>query len=209
MDISSTSSFMHVAPNRFDAPHRKIPPWNWRPVLLILSLCSGCATSPISEPLRQAAKNQPSFAEISAHPESFKGRMVVLGGEVAQTAKRSNMTEIEVWQQPLDSIDRPENADRSSGRFLVRCHGFPSPAAYSGRRMITVAGEIQGKAMKKREIRPLGQFRYSYPAVGYPVIGCQQVQLWPTPPSTPYANPVPYWTTSPHPYYYDPFRRPY
>jgi outer membrane lipoprotein len=206
MDISSTSSFVHVASDPFGAPHRKIwRPWSW---LLVLSLCSGCATSPISEPLREAAKNQPSFAEISAHPESFTGRRVVLGGEVVQTTHQPNMTEIEVWQQPLDSIDRPENVNRSLGRFLVRCPGFSIPAAYAGGHTITVAGEIEGKKIKDKEIRPLGQFYYSYPAIGYPVIGCRQVQLWVDRPSVTYSYTVPYWL-APYPYYYNPFRNPY
>jgi outer membrane lipoprotein len=209
MDISSTSSFMHaaVASNPFGAPHRKIwPRWNW---LLVLSLCSGCATSPISEPLREAAKNQPSFAEIGAHPESFKGRVVVLGGEVVQTTDQPDATEIEVWQQPLDSIDRPKNVNRSLGRFLVRCPDFPSPAAYSRGQMITVAGEVEGKKIKKGNIRHLGQFHYNYPEIGYPVIGCKQVQLWIVSPNVPRYYTVPYYWFSRYPYYYNPFRPSY
>jgi outer membrane lipoprotein len=212
MDISSGSSPVRAAPG---ATHRR----NWLrwSRLLVVPFCSGCATSPISESLRTAATNQPSFAEISAHPESFKGRMVVLGGEVVQTSHRPHVTEIEVWQQPLNAGDRPENVDHSPGRFLVRCRDSPDPAAYAAGHPITVAGEIEGREVKDREIRPLGRFHYTYPAISYPVIGCRQIQLWAARPKVPYYYTVPYWfdpgrrrwPSYYYPYYYEPFRRPY
>jgi outer membrane lipoprotein len=165
-----------------------------RPGLMGLLLCSvlaGCATSPISKPLRQAAEKQPSFAEIGARPDAYKGRTVLLGGTIVQTTNLPKTTEIEVLQKPLDRYDdRPEETDQSSGRFLVRCQGFLDSAVYAKGREITVAGEVRGQ-----ESRPLDQIQYPYP-----VIGCKEIHLWPKrPPAAYYGYPPSYW--------YDPWWR--
>jgi outer membrane lipoprotein len=169
--------------------------------LLLLPILAGCATSPISKPLRQAAGNQPAFTEISARPDAFKGRTVLLGGTIVQTTNLPKATEIEVLQKPLSRYsDRPQETDRSFGRFLIRCQGFWDSAVYEKGRDITVAGAIEG-----REVRPLDQIQYSYP-----VIGCKEIHLWPTPSPSAYAYPPPYyryypwWGAGPgyYPYWY-------
>jgi outer membrane lipoprotein len=170
-------------------------------LLLALAALAGCATSPFSKQVRQAAKRQPSFADLSARPEAYKGHTVLLGGTIIQTTNRSNATEIEVLQRPLDSWDeRPEDTDQSYGRFLIRCPRFLDSAVYAKDREITVAGEVQGK-----EVRPLDQTQYPYP-----VIGCTQIQLWSIRPPVayyPYPGPYgygPWWGGWPgyYPYWY-------
>jgi outer membrane lipoprotein len=150
---------------------------------LLLSILAGCATSPISKPLRQAVGKQPAFTEISARPKAFKGHTVILGGTIVQTTNLPKTTEIEVLQKPLSRYsDRPKETDRSSGRFLARCQGFLDSAIYEKGREITVAGIIEG-----RETRPLDQIQYPYP-----VIDCKEIHLWPTPSPSAYAYPPPY-----------------
>ncbi|MVF24027.1 hypothetical protein EVC37_20785 [Methylocaldum sp. BRCS4] len=184
--------------------------WLW-----ILPLLAGCAASPIAESWRQAATNQPSFAEISADPESFRGQTVILGGKVAAARVLPSVTEIEVWQKPLDSSDRPkEKFNASQSRFLVRCLGSLNSADYFPGRLITVAGEIQEQAVQDAEIRPLGRFHYIYPAVRYPVIDCGQVHVWPQRWELPDVYVPPYrfgpreWrgTGYAYPYYYQPYQ---
>ncbi|CAL1241143.1 Slp family lipoprotein [Candidatus Methylocalor cossyra] len=153
--------------------------------LLIPILMVGCASSPISKPLRQATEKQPSFAEINARPDAFKGRMVRLGGVIVQTLNKPKVSEVEVLQKPLQKYDdRPQDTDASLGRFLVRCPGFLDPAVYAKGREVTVAGEVEG-----RETRPLDQIQYTYP-----VIGCKQIYLWPQQPAVAYAYPPYYWS---------------
>lgn len=152
--------------------------------LLCLCVLGGCATSPFPASVRQAAKSQPTFADIRARPEAYKGRVVLLGGSIVQTTNLAKATEIEVLQKPLDSYDdRPEDTDRSSGRFLVRCQGFLDSAIYTKGREVTAAGPVQAP-----EIRPLDQTQYTYP-----VIGCDQLHLWPELPPVIYSYPPPYW----------------
>lgn len=151
--------------------------------LLFLSGLGGCASSPFSDSVHQATRSQPAFAEIAAHPEALKGRMVLLGGTIVQTTNLPNTTEIEVLHRPLERYgDRPEDTDQSSGRFLVRCAGFLDSAIYAQGREITAAGPVEAP-----ETRPLDQTQYRYP-----VIGCQQIHLWPNPPPV-YPYPAPYW----------------
>lgn len=185
--------------------------WLW-----LLLLCAGCASrSPIAGYWRQAALDQPPFAAISADPERYAGRPVILGGEVAGTRFEPPVTDIEVWEERLDASDRPdENPNASRGRFLIRCPGFLSPADYPQGRPLTVAGVVQGQAVRDAEIRPLGPFRYLHPEVRYPVIACRQIQFWPSRRKAfdLYAAPYgvgPRWWRSPsyaYPYDYRPFR---
>lgn len=156
----------------------------WMTVLSV----AGCAISPFSKPVRNATKTQPSFSEISARPDAYKGRMAMLGGVIVQTSNRPQFTEIEVVQKPLDRSDRPEDVDISAGRFLIRCNRFLDSAVYAKGREVTVAGEIQGK-----ESKPLDQINYNYP-----IIGCNEIHLWATRPTYTYY-PMPYW--------YDPWWR--
>lgn len=154
-------------------------PW----LVLLLALFAGCSASPISKPLRQASERQPPFAAIAANPGGFKGHAVLLGGSVIQTMNQAKGTEIEVLQKPLSRYnDSPEDSDRSSGRFLVRCPGFLDSALYAKGRDITVAGQVEGS-----ETRPLDQIHYTYP-----VIGCQEIHLWPAQPQAAYYAYPPY-----------------
>ena len=150
--------------------HRTRPLLRAALIVFICGIAAGCASSPFPKQITQAAKRQPSFTEISAHPEAYKGRTLLLGGTIIQTANLGNASEIEVLQKPLDRWnERPEETDQSYGRFLIRCTKFLDSAVYAKDREITVAGPLEGK-----EIRPLDQTQYPYP-----VIGCTQIQLWP------------------------------
>ena len=101
----------------------------WLGMLLVLA---SCAHSPVGESWRQGAADQPSFAEIAADPGAFTGQKVILGGEVARATFQPEVAEIEIWQKPLDSDDRPEASfERSQSRFLVRCTSVLDPRIIS------------------------------------------------------------------------------
>ncbi|MBI4642519.1 MAG: Slp family lipoprotein [Deltaproteobacteria bacterium] len=48
-------------------------------LVLILAILTGCATG-ISPSLQQQAGPPVDFAALSAHPEQYQGRLVILGG---------------------------------------------------------------------------------------------------------------------------------
>jgi len=213
MDVRSIFSARQGVSGSWDTGYCR----TYRPFggLWILLLLAGCAASPIDKPWRQAASNQPSFAEISADLESFRGQTVIWGGKIARARFQPAVTEIEVWQEPLDSSDRPkEKFDASQSRFLVRCLGSLNPASYFPGSLITVAGKIQEQAVHGAEIRRLGPFHYTYPAVRYPVIDCGQIHVWPKRWKLPHVYFPPYgisprdWrgTGYVYPYYYQPYQ---
>ena len=67
-----------------------------------LSLAVGCGPA-ISTNLQQEAGPRVSFAELSAHPDSYKGQMKILGGEVMSVTPRGKGSLLAVDQRQLDA----------------------------------------------------------------------------------------------------------
>lgn len=146
---------------------------------LVLLTLSACAPA-VSPQLRRQADQNLSFPVLAADPEAQKGKIVILGGVIAQTTPKPGRTELEIVQKPLDSGDEPKISDNSGGRFLVIADRFLDPLIYRQDRRITVAGEVVGS-----EVRKLNELEYRYP-----VLNSRELKLWP-PPS---QGPVPvYW----------------
>ena len=136
--------------------------------LLVLSTLSACAPA-MSQKVRQEADQSLSFPVLANDPDAYKGKIVILGGVIAQTTAKPGQTELEIVQKPLDSSNMPETTDKSDGRFLVITDSFLDPLIYKKDRKITVAGEVVGS-----EVRKLNELDYRYP-----VIKSQEVKLWP------------------------------
>lgn len=120
---------------------------------------SGCATG-VSKRSLSMVNFRGTFAELQHHPDSFVGKVVLLGGKVIETKSSSGHWEIIVLQLPLGTGNRPLNTDKSAGRFLVRANGFLDPAIYKKGTLLTVVGKIIG-----REQRLIGGFNYQYPVL--------------------------------------------
>jgi outer membrane lipoprotein len=159
----------------------------------------GCAHV-ISEPLRQQAQPQVSFAQLRTNPETLKGRTVILGGEILQTTNLREGTRIEILQRPLNESETPKLTDTTGGRFMAFCEEYLDPAVYAPRRRITMAGEVLGTYTGK-----VGEADYLYP-----LISCEEIHLFPTASaelrrysaypwwySDPYFYP---WMVGPYPY---------
>ena len=152
-------------------------------VLLLVMLASGCA-SDIPERIRRAPAEDIGVARARANVDAFVGRQVRWGGTVVQTSNRQTDTLIEVIARPLTRSGRPEQTDRSEGRFMIRVPGFADPALFKEGRDITAAGSVEGSIT-----RNIGDFPYRYP-----VLTGEALQLW---------EPLPEY--EPYPYYVDPF----
>jgi outer membrane lipoprotein len=141
-----------------------------RPGLLFLLLLalSSCAPA-VSKQYQQEADQALSFPLLAADPEAYKGKIVILGGVIAQTTAKTGQTELEIVQKPLDSANAPETTDKSEGRFLVLAEQFLDPLIYRKDRRITVAGEVVGS-----EVRKLDELDYRYP-----VLKSLELKLWP------------------------------
>lgn len=152
-----------------------------------LLLLNGCAHV-ISEQLRQQVDTTLDYRTLAADPQAHAGLMVLLGGTIVQTTPRAGETEIEVVQKELKSTGEPRMTDASEGRFLVVVDRFLDPAIYKADRDLTVAGTVQGAA-----VRRIGETDYRYP-----VVAAKELHLWrqlmpPPAPVYPYGYPQWNW----------------
>jgi len=102
-------------------------------------------------------------------PEVFIGRLVIVGGEILRTTNVPGATLLEVLHKPLDSADRPLEAERSEGRFTVRCDRYLDPVTYTAGRVVTVAGRVLGTSTD--QVGEIGSV--------YPLLACVEIYLWP------------------------------
>ncbi|NLX18754.1 MAG: hypothetical protein GXY53_05650 [Desulfobulbus sp.] len=162
------------------------------PVFLVLLY--GCAAAPITTVADPALKESP-FDELVAEAQQHIGKTVILGGYVLTVENRADQTRLVALQTPL-SGQEPGTKDLSQGRLILLYRGFLDPEVYSKDRKITVAGTITGSSATESAAEE------EYPFLRLQV---EQIYLWPKPVPQPY-RPYDYWH---HPYYYDPWWRPY
>lgn len=133
----------------------------------LLLLMNGCSPA-ISKEIRSRVDPEANFKVVILDPDSYKGEIVLWGGEIIRTRNTKDETWIELLQRPLAGNDRPIRDAASGGRFLIRHDGFLDPAVYGRGREITVAGEIQG-----RRIQSLDEIEYNYP-----IVSAKELVLW-------------------------------
>jgi outer membrane lipoprotein len=136
--------------------------------MVISLLLPGCAPVISREVLREVDKDV-SFEQLLKNPEAYRGRTLLLGGNIIEAQNLTDKTLIFVLQRSLGFRGRPAEGDVSKGRFIISVPGFLDPAIYRHGRKITIAGRVMGK-----EVRPLGEIEYTYP-----VIEKKELYLWP------------------------------
>ena len=161
-------------------------------VAVVLAFVIGCGPA-ISPQLVRQAGPAVNFAELSAQPEQFQGRTVVLGGEVMSVQPRNGCSLLLVDQRPLDAQLRPLDKSASGGTLAVLSDRWLSPDDYVPKRKVTVAGLVQGRLESA------------------PLIKAREIYLWEhhfkmvaVPPAWyDYDPTMEYWYTPP---YFDPWR---
>jgi len=163
---------------------------------LALAAClAGCSSAGfIPASLQAQIDKSLTFPQLHESPESYRGRLLVLGGEVLSAKRLKEGTRIEVLEIPLDSSLQP-GLDRtvSRGRFIAVQTEFLDPATIPPGTRLTVVGEVTGAVADK-----LDEMDYTYPAVEI-----KSLKVWPHPDSFShvpyyYYPPPSYW----RPYYY-------
>jgi outer membrane lipoprotein len=129
---------------------------------------TGCAAV-ISQETLKTVDQDIRFEQILENTEAYRGKVVLLGGEIINTENVPNKTVIIVLQRSLGYNQKPDSEGESKGRFIVSTPDFLDPAIYRPRRKITVVGPVMGK-----EVRPLGELEYAYP-----VIEKKELHIWP------------------------------
>lgn len=143
-------------------------------------LLSACAAEVIPKYLEDQVDRSISFLQVKDSPSSYKGRLIVLGGEVLSIKRRSDSTRIEVLQIPLDSSLEPaKDRTTSQGRFLAMQKEFLDPATVPVGTLVTVIGEVSGDATL-----PLDEIQYTYPT-----LNIKHLKVWERTPPRSYAYP--------------------
>lgn len=161
----------------------------WLILVFFLAL-EGCVPA-ISPSLQQEAGPAVGFAELTAHPDTYKGRLVILGGLVMSVQPRQQGSLLEVDQRQMDERFYPIGAT-SGGTFLVESDEWLNSKWYLPKSKVVVAGLVEGardgllllKASQVTLIEPPTWEKYYYPVPRdwYP----PELEYWYTPP---YFNP--------------------
>lgn len=140
--------------------------------LTCLILAGGCAPqAPPAFPPQElkGAKTSPDLSMVRQDPEDYRGKTVLLGGQVlAVQTPQSGIRQIEVSQSLLDSQGMP-TLQPGSGRFLVIVEeALGVPEVHIGCRL-AVLGEILG--LSRQELA--GSV---YP---YVLVKAREIRMWP------------------------------
>jgi len=115
----------------------------WVVTIIVLAGCSSQRIVP--ESLEPRVDRTVTFRDVLASPESYKGRVLVLGGEVLKAKRLRAGTEIEFLQLPLEDGEKPSHDRRQSqGRFLALQQEFLDPATVAEGTRVTMVGEVSG-----------------------------------------------------------------
>jgi len=153
--------------------------------VVLAAMLTLAACGVISREVREGAARLEGFSELRDAPESFLGRMVILGGEIIEPRNKGDETHLVILQRPLDVSERPKLDSMSEGRFIASFPRYLDPVMFAPQREVTVAGVVAGT-----QTEPVGETRYRYV-----VIDGVEIHLWTRPPYDRL-----YWE-----YYYDPW----
>jgi starvation-inducible outer membrane lipoprotein len=156
------------------------------PLVVLALALAGCAPA-ISTRLQREAAPELSFAQLSAHPDRYQGKLVVLGGLVMSVAPWENGSLLTVDQRRLDSRLYPVGTT-SGGSFAVESNEWLNSNWYLPKSKVVVAGVVEGRKdgmllLKAKEVNLLGpptweKFKYQVPRSWYP----PSMEYWFTPP---------------------------
>lgn len=170
-------------------------------LLLLLFGCSTTYQDTLPPALAEQVESSLTFPQIKESPESFKGKFVLLGGEVLEAKRLKNRTQLTILQLPLNQEQEPTTElTQSQGRFIAEQEEFLDPATVPPGTRVTLVGELTGTTT-----RSLDETTYTYPT-----LAIKHLKVWPEYPSdydryrTYYR--YPYFSAMPYAY---PYWRPY
>src|SRR5262249_33005682 len=156
--------------------------------IVALFLVSGCSSPNVIPPsLTSQVDRQVDFPALKRDVASYKGRLVLVGGEVLMVKRFKDQTQITVLQLPLDTASDPiSSRPPSQGPFLPIQEEFLAPAAPPPMSRVTLVGEVTGS-----KTLPLDEVEYEYP-----VLLIRSLTVWPPVPVSQSWSPFGYpWRT--------------
>lgn len=142
---------------------------DWRVTLgLIAALAvvglSGCHRyAVIPEELKGKVNRSVSYEQIKTSPSSYRGELVILGGEVLDVKRLQDRTRIEALAAPLsDELVPMTDQLHSQGRFYAFDTGkeIMDPATLEKGTPITVIGKVMGTTKGQ-----IDESTYDYPTI--------------------------------------------
>lgn len=168
-------------------------------LLSLTVLCSGGCSTPYKSTLPPDLAEQIDpllmFPRIKEDPDNFKGKLIILGGQVLAAKRLQNSTQLTILQLPLINEQEPTTElTQSQGRFIAEQQQFLDPATVPPGSRITLAGELSGSVQQS-----LDETIYTYPT-----LLIKQFKVWPAyspnyhpygpyPPPLFYPYAYPYW----------------
>lgn len=140
-------------------------------LLLFLSslIFSSCGQKVIPEDLERKVEKEISFQEVKKNPESYKGKRILVGGEIIEIRNLQDKTEIEILQKPLGRDRAPITVDESGGRFVLIHPSFLDPSVFRSGRRLTAVGLVEGGRLEQVGEAEMVQ----------PVLQSEHIHLWP------------------------------
>lgn len=134
--------------------------------LLPTLMLGACATQP---PAGLSTGPFTDITPLAAQTQNFAGNKVRWGGTIASVSPKKDETCFQLVSHALDSSARPEEEDKSEGRFMACATGFYDPAIYAVGREVTVTGMLQPPVSGK-----IGEYEYRFP-----LVSAETIYLWP------------------------------
>lgn len=141
--------------------------------LLVVFLCLfliSCASPIPRDLIKQGVRDLP-LKGLGQRPDSFKGKLFVLGGVIVNTRLTQEGSIIEAIYVPVDSRGYLKEIPKTTTRFLAFCprsKGYLDPAIYRANRTVTLAGTFTGLQDGKIDEMPYI----------YPLFSINELHLW-------------------------------
>ncbi|HWG96473.1 MAG TPA: Slp family lipoprotein [Nitrospira sp.] len=120
-------------------------------IALLCLVASACqhTTDVIPDRLEGRVDHDLRYADIKDHPETYRGKLMLVGGKVLSAKRTQQGTELEVLQIPLSEELVPTGSDtETKGRFVIIDRNndkVSDPAAFDDeKKRVTVVGEVLG-----------------------------------------------------------------
>ncbi len=110
----------------------------------VLWALAGC-TSVVPEALRAEVDRHLTYAQLAKDPESYRGRLVLVGGEVLRVQPTGRDMELTLTQRPLSPVDESPLLGIASGGDLVVQVPGAARAAFREGYVVTVVGVVLGR----------------------------------------------------------------
>jgi outer membrane lipoprotein len=116
-------------------------------ILCLALLLAGCSSSRLAVPevLESLIDKTVTFADVLASPDSNKGRLVVVGGQLLWAKRLEQGTRFELLQLPLDKDQAPTtDLTLSQGRIMALHQESLDTATVKSGTRVTFVGEVRG-----------------------------------------------------------------